>query len=335
MKECKNPTLSAVSRLTLQEAINHKASFVINLRFLLAPRRRTGLVHTLAQSLDHLRTQAKCRFRQTQKNIFKINHACRSGIRQKTRRSGDLQTQCARHLAPPFFIENQQAGIPILPRERDRGGLAGIQGSCFFQIGQLVRNHRNPIGHLQKQKPQSLRRTRVKSFPADCFRNGHSAVEPMEQIQLPDLGEAGQHRVVTDDDHAMACRNSNERRASAKISSADWSGHTACLLSMACASQSEPSPNILLICSNESTSLEYASAAKASRAARPRFWNPAPSSAARSSGMSTVKVTGRKVGHPSSSSKFKNIMRHSARAFLLPALRPSAVRLPTLPFLSQ
>ena len=100
------------------------------------------------------------------------------------------------------------------------------------------------------------------SFPADCLRNGHSAVEPLEQIELPDLGEAGQHRVVTDDDHAMACRNSNERRASAKISSADWLGHTACLLSMACASQIEPRPSILLICSNESTSLEYASAAK-------------------------------------------------------------------------
>ena len=143
-------------------------------------------------------------------------------------------------------------------------------------------------------------------FPADCFRNGHSAVEPVEQIHLPDLGAAGQHRVVTDDDHAMACRNSNERRASAKISSADWSGHKACLLSMACASQSEPSPSILLICSNESNSLEYASAAKASRAARPRFWNPTPSSVARSSGMSTVKVIGIKICHSSSSSKSKN-----------------------------
>ena len=119
MKENKNPTPSDVTRLTMREAIGHEARFVINPRFLLAPRRRTGLVHTLAQSLDHLRTQAKCRFRQTQKNVFKINHACRSGIRQKTCRSGALQTQCARHLAPPFFIENQQAGIPILPRERD------------------------------------------------------------------------------------------------------------------------------------------------------------------------------------------------------------------------
>jgi hypothetical protein len=81
-----------------------------------------------------------------------------------------------------------------------------------------------------------------------------------------------------------------DRRASAKIFSADWSGHTACLLSMACASQSEPSPSILLICSNESTSLEYASAAKASSAAWPRFWNPAPRSAARSSGISTVRM---------------------------------------------
>jgi hypothetical protein len=63
MKENKNLTPSDVARLTMREAIGHEASFVINPRFPLAPRRRMGLVHTLAQSLDHLRTQAKCRFR--------------------------------------------------------------------------------------------------------------------------------------------------------------------------------------------------------------------------------------------------------------------------------
>ena len=262
----------------------------INPCFLLAPRRRTGFAHTLAQSIDHLPTQAKCRFRQTQKNIFKIHQACRSGIRQKTRRSGDLQTQCGRHLSTPFLIKNQQAGISELPCERDGGGFPSIQGSRFFKIGRRVRNHRDPIGHLQKQKPQGFRSTRVDSFFTDCFRNGHFAIEPAEQIQLTDLGQTGQHGVVTDDDHGMVCRKSNDRRASAKISSADWSGHIPCLLSIACASQSEPNPSILLICSSESTSLEYASAAKASSAAWPRFWNPAPSSAARSSGISTVRV---------------------------------------------
>ena len=108
----------------------------------------------------------------------------------------------------------------------------------------------------------------MNSFSMDCFRNGHLAIKPAEQIQLPEFGQTGQHGVVTDDDHGMACRNLNDRLASAKISSADWSGHTECLLSMACASRSELSSSILLICSSESTSLEYASAAKASRAAR-------------------------------------------------------------------
>ena len=102
-------------------------------------------IHALSQSLDHLRTQAKCGFRQTQKNIFKIDQACRSGIRQKTRRSGDFQTQCSRHLATPFFIKNQQAGISELPCERHGGGFPGIQGSRFFKIGRRVRNDRNPI----------------------------------------------------------------------------------------------------------------------------------------------------------------------------------------------
>lgn len=59
MKENKNPTPSDAAWLTMREAIGREASFVINPRFLLAPSRRTGLVHTLAQSLDHLRTQAK------------------------------------------------------------------------------------------------------------------------------------------------------------------------------------------------------------------------------------------------------------------------------------
>ena len=209
----------------------HEVSLVMNPRFLLSLRGRTGFAHTLAQSLDHLRTQAKCHFRQTQKNIFKIDQACRSGIRQKTCHSGDLQTQCSRHLATPFFIKNQQAGISELPCERDGGGFPSIQGARFFKIGRRVRNHRDPIGHLQK--PQGFRSTRVDGFSTDCFRNGHFAKKPAEQIQLTDLGQTGEHGVVTDDDHGMACRNSNDRRASAKISSADWSGHIPCLLSMA------------------------------------------------------------------------------------------------------
>jgi len=78
-------------------------------------------------------------------------------------------------------------------------------------------------------------------------------------------------------------------------------------LSMTCASQIEPRPSILLICSNESTSLEYASAAKLQEqhsrdSGILRHW-----SAARSSGMSTVKVTGKKIRHLSSSSKSKKL----------------------------
>jgi hypothetical protein len=38
------------------------------------------LVHALPQTLDHLRTQAKCRFRQTQKNIFKIDQTCPNAL---------------------------------------------------------------------------------------------------------------------------------------------------------------------------------------------------------------------------------------------------------------
>ena len=180
--------------LTSNRTNIHEVSLVMNPRFLLSLRRRTVFAHTLAQSLDHLRTQAKCRFRQTQKNIFKIDQACRSGIRQKTRRSGDLQTQCGRHLSTPFFIKNQQAGISELPCERDGGGFPSSQCSRFFKIGRRVRNHRDPIGHLQKQEPQGFRSTRVDSFFTDCFRNGHFAIEPAEQIQLNDLGQTGQAR---------------------------------------------------------------------------------------------------------------------------------------------
>jgi hypothetical protein len=30
----------------------------------------------------------------------------------------------------------------------------------------------------------------------DCFRNGHLAIKPAEQIQLPKLGQTGQRGVV-------------------------------------------------------------------------------------------------------------------------------------------
>jgi hypothetical protein len=58
-------------------------------------------------------------------------------------------------------------------------------------------------------------------------------IRKWHELATTDLGQTGEHGVVTEDDHGVASRKSNDRRASAKISSADWSGHTPCLLSMA------------------------------------------------------------------------------------------------------
>jgi hypothetical protein len=58
----------------------HESSLVIKPRFLLSFLKLTGLFHALSQSLDHLRTQEKCSFRQTQKNIFKIDQACPNAL---------------------------------------------------------------------------------------------------------------------------------------------------------------------------------------------------------------------------------------------------------------
>ena len=72
--------MRSVNCVTISVAFRQGFS-VSSTRFPLTLPRRTVLIHTLAQSLDHLRTQAECSLRQTQKNILKINQACRSGIR--------------------------------------------------------------------------------------------------------------------------------------------------------------------------------------------------------------------------------------------------------------
>ena len=255
-----------------------------------AHRRRSAAGKTLAQCFHDLGAQTESRSRQSQEGVLEVDKAGSRGIGQKTGRAGDSQTETHRDLAPSFFIKDQQAAIPVLPGQRNGGGLAGIQGPCFLQIRCLIRNDGNPIGQTQKQIPQTFRRTRVDGLTPDGRGDGHLAIKPTEQIQLADLGQAGQHGVVTHDDHGAARRNSKEAQASARISSPDWLGHTPCLDSTACASQRDSSSSILRICSSESTSFAYASAAKASRAARLRFWKPAPSSAAKSSGMFTVRV---------------------------------------------
>lgn len=143
-------------------------------------------------------------------------------------------------------------------------------------------------------------------FTPNRFGDRNAAVKPAEQFQFPDLSQTGQHRIVADNDHKAVLRNSNELRASARISSADCPGHTLWRLSTDCASQRDSNSSNLRTCSSESTSFEYASAAKASSAARPTFWNPAPSSSAKSSGMFTVKIIGCKLPRPTQSRKPKN-----------------------------
>jgi len=36
----------------------------------------------------------------------------------------------------------------------------------------------------------------MNSFSTDCFRNGHPAIKPAEQIHLSNLGQTGEHEVV-------------------------------------------------------------------------------------------------------------------------------------------
>ena len=117
--------------------------------------------------------------------------------------------------------------------------------------------------------------------------------------------------LIADDDHWTACRNSNDLRASSMISSADCAGQAPRRESAACASQRDSSSSNLRTCSSERMSFAYASAANASRAARPRFLNPAPSSAARSSGMFTVNVIDEKLSQTASPCKSEKSSSHS------------------------
>ncbi len=253
----------------------------------------TPIRKTTPQCLHQLRTQAKFRFRQSSENILKIDQASRRRIRQQTRRAGDAQSQRVSNPASSLFIKNQQAGIPVLPSQGNRRGLSSIQGSSFLKIRQSIGDHSDPIRHCQKQGPQAPWGTRMHGFMPDSFGDRDLPIKPTKKIQLTDFRQTRKNRIVTDDDHWAACRNSNDLRASSRISSADCDGQAPNRERTACASQRDSNSSNLRTCSSESTSFAYASAAKASSAACPRFSNSDPSSAARSSGMFTVKVIDR------------------------------------------
>lgn len=269
-------------------------------------RRRTTVAKTLSQRLHDLRTQPESRLRQTRENIVEIHQTGGSGIGEQTCRAGDSQSKGTRHLATSLLIQDQQTCLPVCPSQRNRRCLAGIERTGFFQIRPNLGHHGNPIRIAENQIPQGLRGMRMNRFTKHGFGQVDPAIKPAEQVQLADLREAGQHRIVTDDDHGMACRNSDELRASARISSADCPGQAPCLLSTACASQRDSKSSILRTCSSDSTFLEYASVARASRAARLRFWNSEPSSAARSSGMFTVTVIRSRISHTAPLRKLQN-----------------------------
>lgn len=251
----------------------------------------TRVPHT--QCFHDFGTQPESRLRQPQKRMLKVDQSSCRRIGQKTRRARDSKAKRGGHFASSSFIEDQEAVVAMLPCQRDRRSLSGIQCSRFLQIRNHIGNHGNPIRHCRKQASQILRRTDMHRLAPDGLGHGDLAIKPAQQIQFADFGQARKHGIVTDDDHWTARRNSNDLRASSTTSSAECAGHAPSRESAACASQRDSSSSNLRTCSNERTSFAYASAAKASRAARPRFLKPAPSSAAKSSGMFTVKVIAR------------------------------------------
>jgi hypothetical protein len=188
---------------------------------------------------------------------------------------------------PAACITEWSQQCPWIPAAlRPRNSLIEILAQSLHYLGaqaksRLSQSEKSIFKIDQASRCGIRQETRRAGDPqTECARNFATAFFIEDQ-------QAG---IIADDDHGTACRNSNEVRVSAKISSAECPGHPPCFDSTACASQRDSSSSILRTCSSDNTSLAYASTAKASRAARPRFWNPAPSSAAKSSGMFTVRV---------------------------------------------
>ena len=69
----------------------------------------------MPEFFDHSGPEPELGIGEALENIVEIDQACRGGISQDAGSSGDPQTQCGGYPAAPFFVDNQQAGFPVLP----------------------------------------------------------------------------------------------------------------------------------------------------------------------------------------------------------------------------
>ncbi len=114
------------------------------LRELLLERRsRTGPI-ALPQLFYYGASEAELGLCQAKENFLEIHQACVGGIGQNTRCAGDSQSQRCRYAAAPFFINDKEAGRPVLPSECDSGSFARIKGLRFLKKRSDVRQDEEP-----------------------------------------------------------------------------------------------------------------------------------------------------------------------------------------------
>lgn len=110
----------------------------------------------LSKSIHDGGAEAETGLRKTPEGILEIDQSRMGGITQQTGGTGNVQTESLVNLATAFFIHDQQAGIPMLPSEGDRGSFAGVKGMGFFQKRPNIRQDHDPSRRMPEKFPQGL-----------------------------------------------------------------------------------------------------------------------------------------------------------------------------------
>ncbi len=128
----------------------------------------------------------------------------------------------------------------------------------------------------------------IQPFAPNRIRNGYLTQQAGQEFEQAGLGQRGQCRIVTDDDHDCAGRMILIVSRSERTSATVVPGHTPCFERISRASQQDSRPSMRRTCSSESTPSPYPLAANASMAIRegsPKGSKPS------SSGTSRVIIT--------------------------------------------
>lgn len=146
----------------------------------------------LLEFFDHCTTQPEFRPRQPLEDLVEVDQACGCGVGQDARSSGDLQAQCRTNPATSFFVDDQQAGLPLFPSERDGGSFTGIKSLGFLKIGCHIGQKHQPRLRSVEELPQCRGGIGMAGLAQHRGGDGHRAIELSQQVQFTEFGQTRQ-----------------------------------------------------------------------------------------------------------------------------------------------